>query len=141
MGGAEEGIRTPTVLLPPAPQAGASAVPPLPRGVFAASRAANTCEQWRFSEQRRTLSIFHAGLTEQGRGAVGWTPGNRERTGRNVERRMAVSLTSSQPCPSGTLPLRRCLSEHRGVDVCCRSPFALRPYCPVSNPTIRSIGV
>ena len=31
--GAEEGIRTPTGFPPPAPQAGASAVPPLPRGV------------------------------------------------------------------------------------------------------------
>ena len=30
--GAEEGIRTPTGFLPPAPQAGASAVSPLPRG-------------------------------------------------------------------------------------------------------------
>src|SRR5947208_3332210 len=29
--GAEEGIRTPTILRSPAPQAGASAVPPLPR--------------------------------------------------------------------------------------------------------------
>src|SRR5256885_14922530 len=31
--GAEEGIRTPTILRSPAPQAGASAVPPLPRRV------------------------------------------------------------------------------------------------------------
>jgi hypothetical protein len=66
-------------------------VPPLPRGGCAARKLANACQRRRFSEQRRTPSIFQRSGGNNRFGASGSTCRMREKTSRDVEGRILAS--------------------------------------------------